>query len=171
MRNYLGISSVFASLALLAGCATQSKPPEPPQPVPPNPPPSCCHSTLRSDPAPAAPTPSLDSASVYFDTDRFIVKEDYVPLLDHQTTYLNAATTTDIQVVGNTDERGSSEYNLALGQKRAEAVKKAMIARGAKAVQIEAVSYGKEKPVALDHDDAAWARNRRVDFVVSSESK
>jgi peptidoglycan-associated lipoprotein len=168
MLYSLRVAGIFVPLALLAGCSTQPKSAEP-EPIPVL---RCvCHPPIRPELPPLPLAVFLDSASVYFDFDSYIVKDDYVPLLDRQVKYLHVSTLADIQVIGNTDERGSSEYNLALGQKRAEAVKKALIARGATAGQIEAISYGKEKPVALDHDEAAWTRNRRVDFVISTVTK
>ena len=160
---------------LLAACTTP-----PPQPVPPPQPIPCENGPyerdpqLRKGPLPEPDTPpQLDHASVYFDYDSFIVKSDYAPLLKKQTQFINyiAQDPAEVQVIGNADERGSAEYNLALGQKRAEAVKKALLAQGAKEKQIEAISFGKEKPVALEHDEAAWAKNRRVDFVIANRPK
>ena len=103
--------------------------------------------------------------SVYFDYDVFTVKAEYVGLLERHAKYLIAHPTLKVRIEGNADDRGGAEYNLALGQKRAEAVVKAMQIYGANAAQMEAISWGKERPVALGHDEAAWAQNRRVDIV------
>ena len=102
--------------------------------------------------------------SVYFDFDNYTVKPAFANALGAHGKFLATSPVT-IHVEGNSDERGGSEYNLALGQKRAEAVKKALVANGAKEAQVEAVSFGKEKPLASGHDEAAWAKNRRADIV------
>jgi peptidoglycan-associated lipoprotein len=86
-------------------------------------------------------------------------------VVENHSGYLTKHTERKILIQGNTDERGGTEYNLALGQKRADAVRKAMGAMGVAEGQIEAVSLGKEKPKATGHDEAAWAENRRADIV------
>jgi peptidoglycan-associated lipoprotein len=111
------------------------------------------------------PNSPLAKRSVYFDYDSFVVKDDYRGLIAAHARYLQAHPTTHIIIQGNTDERGGSEYNLALGQKRAEAVRKALSLVGVADNQMEAVSFGKEKPKALGHDEASWAENRRADIV------
>lgn len=103
--------------------------------------------------------------SVYFDFDNFSVKKDYDAVLELHGNYLARNPTLAIRVEGNSDERGGTEYNLALGQKRADAVAKALRVYGVKSTQVEAVSWGEEKPKASGHDEAAWAENRRVDLV------
>ncbi|HET8870562.1 MAG TPA: peptidoglycan-associated lipoprotein Pal [Aquabacterium sp.] len=103
--------------------------------------------------------------SVYFDFDSFVVKDDYKPVVEGNGKYLMASGK-KAAIEGNTDERGSKEYNLALGQKRAEAVVKALTLVGVKADQLEAVSFGEEKPVGTGHDEESWAKNRRVDIRV-----
>lgn len=108
--------------------------------------------------------PLSTQRSVYFDFDNFSVKKDYVPLIERHGKFLAANAKVAIRVEGNTDERGGSEYNLALGQKRAEAVARALKTFGVKDGQVEPVSFGKEKPKAQGHDEAAWAQNRRADL-------
>ena len=103
--------------------------------------------------------------SVYFDFDKFTIKQEYASVIQQHGTYLASHPQLSIKVEGNADERGSREYNLALGQKRAEAAAKALKVYGVKDAQVEAVSWGKEKPVATGHDEAAWAKNRRDDIV------
>ena len=103
--------------------------------------------------------------SVYFDFDKFEVKSQFAPLVERQGKYLASKPDLAIRVEGNADERGGREYNLALGQKRAEAVVRALKVYGVKDKQAEPVSFGKEKPKAQGHDEAAWAENRRVDLV------
>jgi peptidoglycan-associated lipoprotein len=103
--------------------------------------------------------------SVYYDFDRADVKPEFRPAVEAHARYLRENTDARVTIEGNGDERGSREYNLALGQKRAEAVRRMMQLSGAADGQIEAVSLGEEKPKALGHDEASWAENRRSDVV------
>lgn len=102
--------------------------------------------------------------SVYYEFDKYDVKPEYRSLAARHAAWLRANPGARLVIVGNTDERGPSEYNLALGQRRAESVTRMMLLMGVRAEQIEAVSFGKEKPRAAGHDEAAWAENRRSDF-------
>ncbi|WP_028205328.1 peptidoglycan-associated lipoprotein Pal [Paraburkholderia nodosa] len=111
------------------------------------------------------PNSPLAKRSVYFDFDSYAVKDDYQSLLQAHAQYLKTHPERHVLIQGNTDERGTSEYNLALGQKRAEAVRRALSLMGVPDSQMEAVSLGKEKPVATGHDEASWAQNRRADLV------
>ncbi|HXF78259.1 MAG TPA: peptidoglycan-associated lipoprotein Pal [Usitatibacter sp.] len=111
----------------------------------------------------------LAKRSVYFDFDSNAVKDEYRGLIQAHSRYLNDHRDTRIRIEGNCDERGSREYNLALGQRRAEAVKKTMTVLGVGDGRIETVSYGEEKPVAQGHDEAAWAQNRRADIKYRGE--
>lgn len=107
----------------------------------------------------------LAKRSIYFDFDSYIVKDEFKPVVEAHAKYLGANKGRKIIIQGNTDERGGSEYNLALGQKRAEAVRKSLSLLGVPEGQMEAVSLGKEKPKATGSDEAAWAENRRADIV------
>ena len=107
----------------------------------------------------------LDKRSVYFDFDSYAVRDDGKQVVESHAGYLNKNKGCKILIQGNTDERGGTEYNLALGQKRAEAVRKAMATLGVAESQMEVVSLGKEKPKALGSGEAAWAENRRADIV------
>lgn len=107
----------------------------------------------------------LAKRSVYFDLDSYSVKDQFRPLVEAHARYLTNNRGRKIVIQGNTDERGGSEYNLALGQKRAEAVRRSLSLLGVQETQMEAVSFGKEKPKALGSDEAAWAENRRADIV------
>jgi peptidoglycan-associated lipoprotein len=111
------------------------------------------------------PNSPLAKRSIYFDFDSYAVRDDYQPLLQQHAQYLKSHPERHVLIQGNTDERGTSEYNLALGQKRAEAVRRAMSLMGVADTQMEAVSLGKEKPQATGHDEASWAQNRRADLV------
>ena len=104
--------------------------------------------------------------SVYFDFDRFDVKPEYNILVLGWSRWMSSNSDKTLIIQGNTDERGGREYNLALGQKRAEAVVRALTLVGADANKIEAISFGKEKPVDAQSNESAWAKNRRADIVV-----
>jgi peptidoglycan-associated lipoprotein len=107
----------------------------------------------------------LAKRSIYFDLDSYIVKDEFKPVIEAHARYLSANKSRKIVIQGNTDERGGREYNLALGQKRAEAVRRSLALLGVTDAQMEAVSFGKEKPKALGSDEEAWAENRRADIV------
>ena len=175
------LSLVAASALFLAACSStvplkdtnQAAPAPAPAPMAPAP----MAPAAQATPAPAAATqttalpayldpsnPLSSQRSVYFDYDVFSVKSDYAQMLELHGKYLAANPKVAIRVEGNADERGSAEYNLALGQKRADAVVRALKLYGIKDSQLEAVSFGREKPKALGHDEAAWAQNRRVDL-------
>jgi len=111
------------------------------------------------------PASPLAKRSVYFPYDEFIVDQKFDQLLGAHAAYLTRNPSSRITLEGNADERGSSEYNLALGQKRAEAVRKVLILRGVGDKQMEAISYGKERPKATCHDESCWQENRRTDIV------
>ena len=106
----------------------------------------------------------LSKRSVYFDFDAYAIKDDYRSLLEAHGKYLQANRNAHMTVEGNTDERGSREYNIALGQRRADAAKRMMMLSGATEAQIDTVSFGKEKPKNPGHDESAWAENRRDDL-------
>ncbi len=110
------------------------------------------------------PNSVLAKRSVYFDLDSYVVKDEYKSLVEAHGKYLANNPGRKLIIQGNTDERGGSEYNLALGQKRAEAVRRALAAAGEKDSQMEAISFGKEKPKATGSNEAAWAENRRADL-------
>jgi len=101
---------------------------------------------------------------VYFDFDSDVVKEEYRPLIELHAKRLNANKKAALSLEGNTDERGGREYNLALGQRRAEAVAKSLTLLGVGANQVEAVSFGKERPAVQGSGEEAWAKNRRVEL-------
>ena len=106
----------------------------------------------------------LAKRSVYFDLDQYVIKDEFKSVVEAHARYLVAHKDRKVTIQGNTDERGGSEYNLALGQKRAEAVRRALVLLGVSDGQVEAVSFGKEKPKALGNDEAAYAENRRADI-------
>ncbi len=101
---------------------------------------------------------------IYFDFDSFVVKEEFRPVVEGHARLLSNDRSARLSVEGHTDERGGREYNLALGQKRAEAVAKSLVLLGARENQLEAVSFGEERPAAQGADESAWAQNRRVEL-------
>jgi peptidoglycan-associated lipoprotein len=107
----------------------------------------------------------LANRSVYFDYDSYVVRDDGKPVVENHSAYLTKNKQRKVLIQGNTDERGGTEYNLALGQKRAEAVRRSLAALGVAEGQMEAVSLGEEKPKATGSNEAAWAENRRADIV------
>jgi peptidoglycan-associated lipoprotein len=115
------------------------------------------------------PASPLSKRSIYFDYDSNVVKDDYRPVIEAHAAYLVAHKDSKVVLQGNTDDRGSREYNLALGQRRAEAVRKAMSVLGASDAQMEAVSFGEEKPRAVGDTEQAYAENRRVDVIYNDE--
>jgi peptidoglycan-associated lipoprotein len=115
------------------------------------------------------PKSPLANRSIYFDFDNYTVKSEFKPVISAHARYLDANRQRGIVIQGNADERGGAEYNLALGQKRAEAVRKSLAILGVSELRMEAISFGKEKPKALGSDESAWAENRRADIVYSGK--
>lgn len=110
------------------------------------------------------PSSPLFKRSVYFDFDSYTIKSEYQSTLQAHANYLKANKDRKIKIEGNTDERGTTEYNLALGQRRSEALRKSLSLLGVSDAQMEAVSFGKEKPKAQGSNEAAWQENRRADI-------
>jgi peptidoglycan-associated lipoprotein len=101
---------------------------------------------------------------VYFDFDSYALREEFRPLIEAHAKALTAARNKRILIEGHTDERGGREYNLALGQRRAEAVARSLALLGVASGQVEAVSFGKERPAVDGHDETAWSKNRRAEI-------
>lgn len=175
-------SLLFLSATLLAGCGAAPVAAPAPAPAPVTAP--------VVTPAPVAPTgvpaavgaPSaamttsvpahLDPGnliaserSVYFDFDDYKLKDQYNTLIERHAKYLSAMPALAIKIEGNADERGSAEYNVALGQRRAESVMKALKILGVRDTQMEAISWGEERPRSPGHEETAWSQNRRADLV------
>ena len=115
------------------------------------------------------PRSPLSKRMVYFDLDSFVVKEEFQSVLTAHSKFLAANAKMKMLIQGNSDERGSREYNLALAQKRADAVKKSLALMGAKEDQMEAVSLGEEKPVCTEQNEECWAKNRRGEMLYNGE--
>ena len=115
------------------------------------------------------PKSILSKRNIYFDYDRYDVKAEYKDLVTAHAKFLANNRQFTVLVQGNTDDRGSREYNLALGQKRADSIKKMLVMMGAREDQVEAVSLGEEKPRAEGANEAAWAEHRRGDILYKGE--
>lgn len=115
------------------------------------------------------PASPLSKRSIYFDFDSFVVRDEYRPVIGAHAAYLTNKRNARIIVQGNADERGSREYNLALGQKRAEAVRRSFAVLGVSDEQMEAVSFGEEKPRSQGTSEQDYAENRRADIVYGDE--
>lgn len=102
---------------------------------------------------------------IFFDFDRFTIREDARPLLEENAKYLKANQNIHIVIEGHCDERGTSEYNIALGERRAQSAKKYLTDLGIDASRISVISYGKERPFCADHNEQCWQENRRAHFV------
>ncbi len=111
------------------------------------------------------PKSPLFQRSIYFDFDEYTIKTQYQNMLQAGAAFLKQNPQQKIMIQGNTDDRGTAEYNLALGQRRSDAVRKALATLGVPDSQMEAVSLGKEKPKAEGNTEAAWAENRRADII------
>jgi peptidoglycan-associated lipoprotein len=120
-------------------------------------------------PDPAVKTGALAQRSIFYDLDQYDIKDEYKPLVEAHAKYLRDHPGRKMLIQGNTDERGSREYNVSLGQRRSEGVKKMLLLLGAKEDQVESVSLGEEKPKSEGHDETAWAQNRRSDILYQGE--
>jgi peptidoglycan-associated lipoprotein len=176
----IAIAAFSTTVLFLAACATTSdtpapvdtpggKPPaqvqtEPVKPVDVTGKPGATPLSALKD-----PKNILSQRSIFYDYDKYDVRDEYRALVEAHAKYLRDNPSARMLIQGNTDERGSREYNIALGQRRADAVKKMMMLLGATEAQIETVSFGKEKPRNSGHDEGAWTENRRDDFVYRGE--
>ncbi|HET7364281.1 MAG TPA: peptidoglycan-associated lipoprotein Pal [Burkholderiales bacterium] len=166
MKTTLAVLAV----GILAGCATQSSEESSPAPAP-SPGSMSTSSSARGAPGTgvaasrSAGVSMPQARSVYYEYDQSTIRADGTKVVDANAQYLREHPDLKIKVEGNADERGSREYNLALGQRRADAVQKRMTILGIPSDRIESVSYGKEKPKATGHDETSWSENRRSDIV------
>jgi peptidoglycan-associated lipoprotein len=166
MCTYAGLETIPASSP---SCVAPPPPPPPPAPVPQAAPTMCQwnSSIVATDPACMAPV-SVDTtaitAPIYFDFDKSSIRPDAQATLERKLPWLNANPGMRIRIEGNADERGSDEYNLALGQRRAASAKKWLVDHGIAADRFDLVSYGEERPVCTEHNETCWQQNRRDDF-------
>ena len=176
------LSLVAALLFTVSACskkAPEQPAPEPaPAPTPPPPPPP--PPPLPPPPAPPVEDPAAAAARitaavlaevqimVHFDFDKADIRSDDRTILDHKAAILGANGGLRLRIAGHADERGSDEYNLALGNRRAVAVKTYLANKGIDGSRLDVVSYGEEQPLAPGHDEDAWAQNRRAEFEVTA---
>jgi peptidoglycan-associated lipoprotein len=171
MRRHLILASLMAGTALLGACKKQ-----PPESLPPAPEPTTATTAGDDTGAGAAQLGTQEhfvqavhgQNVIFFDTDRFDIDSADAAALQTQAQYLAQYPQINITIEGHCDERGTREYNLALGERRANAAKNYLVSLGVAANRISTVSYGKERPVALGSNEAAWAQNRRAVSVVIS---
>lgn len=177
--------SVIALAALsLAACASRPKPePYTPPPAATTPPPASTPQTPYTPPPAPGPVTSAPlpgsmqdfviniGDTVYFDTDRHDIRGDAMPVLDAQAQWLNRYPAVRVRIEGNADERGTREYNLALGARRSNSVRDYLVNRGVSASRIATISYGKEKPVDPGTGEDAWARNRNAKTAITEGSR
>jgi peptidoglycan-associated lipoprotein len=114
------------------------------------------------------PSSPLSQRKIYFGLDRYDVSDEYRALVEAHAGYLRSSPSAAVTLEGHTDERGSREYNIALGERRSNAVRDLLVALGASATQITTVSYGEEKPASDCHDESGWSQNRRVEIVYTA---
>jgi peptidoglycan-associated lipoprotein len=167
MKKFVPLALVIASLGLFAACG--NKPPEQPPP-----PPAQTTDTSAADNAnasndeTASQGPSgelLSKRIVYFDFDSADIRADSQSVVGAHARYLAGAATQKVRLEGHADERGSREYNIGLGERRAQAVRRALLLQGVAEVQLATVSYGEERPAVAGSDEQAYAANRRVEIV------
>ncbi len=172
------IVSALGAAAMLTACAT----PKPPPPAPPPPPPPATQPPPPPPPpvssAPIGPIPGSVQDfvvnvgdRVYFDYDKFTVRADAEPILSSQAAWLSRYPSVNVRIEGNADERGTREYNLALGARRANSIKDFLVAHGVSASRIETVSFGKEKPIDAGTTEEAYAKNRNGHTAITSGAR
>lgn len=172
------LATVSAAVAALAACAPKPKvepavPVEPTQPTAPQYPTAPTGPVTGGNVGAAAPGSEQDFVvnvgdRVYFDLDSYSVRPEAQPRLDAQAAWLARYPQVTVRIEGNADERGTREYNLALGARRAEAVRTYLIQRGVPAGRIDTISFGKERPIAEGSNEAAWAQNRNAHTAIVS---
>ena len=171
LRSTSFVRLAVASLAalLVTACASHKPPPpQPPTPPPAEQPPPVTQNEAPP-PQPQGPIPGSEQdfvinvgELVYFDFDKADIRADAQPILSAQADWLRRYPMVKVRIEGNCDERGTREYNFALGARRADAVRSFLIAHGVDGARITTISYGKEKPIDPGADEQAWARNRNA---------
>jgi peptidoglycan-associated lipoprotein len=186
MRAILITVLSATSLLLAAGCQTTPEEPQPsaavedrkpgaakPQAQPVERPKIAAVDVTAGKPDPSRalkdPNSILSKRQIFFDYDKYDVKDQYRPLIEAHAKYLRDNPSAKMLIQGNADERGSREYNIALGQRRSDNVKKMLILLGARDAQLESVSLGEEKPMCADSNEQCWSKNRRGDMLYSGE--
>ena len=176
MRPVLSSVTLVALILtfLFVGCAKEEPPPPttepPPRPVAPPPPPPA--PTPTPPPGPSISQQAFQefqNQDISFDFDKYDLRTDARTVLDRKASFLNQNSSVRVQIEGHCDERGTNEYNLALGERRANAAKQYLTTAGISAARLSTISYGEERPLDPGHNEAAWARNRRAHFVITGQ--
>ena len=172
------LATVSAAVAALAACAPKPKvepavPMEPSQPTAPQYPTAPTGPVTGGNVGAAMPGSEQDFVvnvgdRIYFDLDSYSVRPEAQPRLDAQAAWLARYPQVTVRIEGNADERGTREYNLALGARRAEAVRTYLIQRGVPAARIDTISFGKERPIVEGSNESAWAQNRNAHTAIVS---
>jgi peptidoglycan-associated lipoprotein len=173
-KRVLRYALIAAAAATLAACAGKPAPAPQPQPGPaPAPAPSAPVTQTPTGPIPGSEQDFIVNVGdrVYFDFDQYVIRDDARPVLDAQAVWLNRYSSVRVRIEGNADERGTREYNMALGARRANAVRDYLVSRGVSAGRIETISYGKERPIDGGSNEAAWARNRNGHTAIVSGAR
>jgi peptidoglycan-associated lipoprotein len=166
MQRAARLALIAVAAATLAACASKQPAPAPAPPPPP--------AATPAPPPPPPPPPPMAGVipgsvqdftvnvgdRVYFDLDSYDIRSDAQPVLSNQAAWLVRYPNVAVRIEGNADERGTREYNLALGARRANSVRDFLVSRGVAASRIETISFGKERPIAEGSDEASWAQNR-----------
>lgn len=177
MNTSIRLIAIVSLALLLAACAREARevPPEPTEPDRRPVQPADPVEVDRVDPADFAdsrnlenPDSLLSQREIFFEFDRSNVLPEYLPVIRAHAAYARANSTARIMLEGHTDERGSREYNLGLGERRGNSVRDLMRAEGVASNQYEVVSYGEERPVCRASNEACWERNRRVEIVYTA---
>ncbi len=173
MRNVAQIATAFAALAAVAACATKPAPvvaPQAPVVAPPPRAPAPPPAPIRQGPTPGSIEDFQRNAGdrVYFDYDQYDLSSESRAGLDKQAAWLQRYPSARILIAGNADERGTREYNLALGARRSAAVRSYLVAQGVSAGRITTTSYGKERPIDTRASEDGWARNRNAHTEITS---
>jgi peptidoglycan-associated lipoprotein len=176
-RNVLRAGVLALGLVSLAACATKPKyaatPPAqtpPPAEAPPAPPPPPPMAQAPTGPVPGSEQDFIVNVGdrAYFDLNQYTVRTDAQSMLAAQAQWLQRYPAVHIRIEGNCDERGTQEYNMALGARRADSVRSFLVAHGVDAARINTISYGKERPLDLGHDDSAWSKDRNAHTALTS---
>ncbi len=170
VRRIAVAALLLSSLFVVAGCAKKKAPepaPAPPQPTETAPTPTPPQETPPAPPP--TPTPTIraeDFAPAFYDLDSYSLRDDARAALDGNSRLMRSNPTVQVTIEGHCDERGTVEYNQALGERRAQAARDYMVSQGVEANRMQVISYGKERPFATGANEEAWAQNRRAHFVI-----
>jgi peptidoglycan-associated lipoprotein len=174
------LALIGLAAASLAACASRPKPAGPVAPTPPSQPTAPAETQPSMPPSPVDQGPLPGTVQdfvinigerVYFDTDQYDIRSDAQPTLTAQAQWLNRYPAVRVRIEGNADERGTREYNLALGARRANAVREFLVGQGVSGSRIETLSYGKERPIDPGTTEDAWAKNRNARTAITDGAR